>query len=109
MVLKIDLNNLMKFLKLRLHPHAQLEARIYAQAMYDLAKQFFPITMKAFDDYVLGGCNFSREEKDIISTLVDVLNKTTIGRTKIDQLLAESSLSKREITEFKHKIKLEDK
>lgn len=48
---KQDLHNLMHFLSLRLHPHAQLEAIIYAQGMYDLLKKFLPRTIQFFDEY----------------------------------------------------------
>jgi thymidylate synthase (FAD) len=50
-VWKQDLHNLMYFLSLRLHSHAQIEARVYAQAIYDLLKQHLPETMKLFDKY----------------------------------------------------------
>lgn len=42
-----DLNNLIKFLKLRLDVHAQWEIRQYAKAMYDIAYDLFPETIKA--------------------------------------------------------------
>jgi flavin-dependent thymidylate synthase len=41
-----DLNNLIKFLKLRDHPHAQWEIQEYARAMKEVAKQHFPWTME---------------------------------------------------------------
>ena len=50
-VWKQDLDNLMHFLSLRLHPHAQVEARILAQAMYDLLKQYLPKSIELFDSY----------------------------------------------------------
>ncbi len=50
-VWKQDLSNLMHFLSLRLHPHAQVEARVYAQAMYDLLVQYLPKSMECFDKY----------------------------------------------------------
>jgi len=50
-VWKQDLHNLMHFMGLRLHEHAQWEARVYAQAVYNLLKQFLPETMKLFDKY----------------------------------------------------------
>lgn len=50
-VWKIDLHNLMHFLNLRLHPHAQKEIRIVAGYIYDIVKELFPITIKAFDDW----------------------------------------------------------
>ena len=48
---KQDLHNLMHFLSLRLHEHAQIEARVYAQAIYDLLKQVLPEAMELFDKY----------------------------------------------------------
>ncbi|RLA60507.1 MAG: FAD-dependent thymidylate synthase [Epsilonproteobacteria bacterium] len=50
-VWKQDLSNLMHFLSLRLHEHAQYEARVYAQAIYDLLQQYLPETMRLFDEY----------------------------------------------------------
>lgn len=50
-VWKQDLNNLMHFLALRLDKHAQVEARCYAQAIYDLLAIHLPQTMKLFDKY----------------------------------------------------------
>lgn len=48
---KQDLHNLMHFLALRLDSHAQVEARVYAQAIYDLLIQYLPKTMELFDKY----------------------------------------------------------
>lgn len=99
MVWKIDLHNLMHFLKLRLDPHAQYEIRVYAEAMYELVKERFPICMKAFEDYQLHSKNFSRMETELLKTLL----KDRV--TDIDQVLeSDHGLSKREITEFKQKI-----
>ena len=39
---QFDLNNFIKFLRLRCAPDAQYEIRVYANAMKKLAKQFFP-------------------------------------------------------------------
>lgn len=50
-VWKQDLSNLMHFLALRLDSHAQVEARVYAQAIYDLLKQYLPKSMELFDKY----------------------------------------------------------
>lgn len=48
---KQNLHNLMHFLSLRLHEHAQVEARIYAKAIYDLLQQALPEAMELFDKY----------------------------------------------------------
>lgn len=49
-VVQCDLNNLCKFLKLRLDKHAQYETQLIARAMYYLAEQVFPIVMGVFRD-----------------------------------------------------------
>ena len=49
----VDLLNLMKFCKLRLHEHAQYEIRVYAQAMFDVAKEICPITVAAVQEHWL--------------------------------------------------------
>lgn len=49
---KLDLHNLMHFLKLREDPHAQWEIQQFANAMHTLAREAFPETMKAYEDYI---------------------------------------------------------
>lgn len=49
----VDAHNLMHFLKLRLHPHAQYEIRVYAEAIWEMFKVFLPYTAQAFEEYVL--------------------------------------------------------
>jgi thymidylate synthase (FAD) len=49
---KIDLHNLMHFLKLREDPHAQWEVRQFAIAMHEIASECFPEAMKAYEDFI---------------------------------------------------------
>ena len=42
---------MMHFLSLRLHSHAQYEARQYAEAMYTLLREVLPHSMDLFDKY----------------------------------------------------------
>ena len=49
----IDLHNLMKFCKLRIHPHAQYEIRVYAEAMLAFARLVCPITVAAVEKHWL--------------------------------------------------------
>lgn len=49
-VWKQDLHNMMHFLKLRMNSHAQYEARVYANAIYELLSVALPETMKLFAD-----------------------------------------------------------
>lgn len=45
----VNLWNLMHFLRLRLHAHAQYEIRVYAEALHELACQVVPAAMSAFN------------------------------------------------------------
>lgn len=49
----VDLHNLAKFLKLRLHEHAQYEIRVYAQAMLDLIEPVAPVAVAALKEHWL--------------------------------------------------------
>jgi thymidylate synthase (FAD) len=54
MVVKTDAHNLMHFLKLRMAPDAQYEARVYAQAIYEhFFKPALPWTAEAFETLVM--------------------------------------------------------
>jgi thymidylate synthase (FAD) len=44
----VDLHNLLHFCKLRAHPHAQYEIQVYAHAILDIIKDYFPWTYEAF-------------------------------------------------------------
>jgi thymidylate synthase ThyX len=62
LIWKIDLKNLLHFIRLRIHPHAQYEVREYARALLAVVWSTFPVTAQAFDDYELGAQRFSRME-----------------------------------------------
>lgn len=47
----VDLLNLMKFCKLRLHPHAQYEIMVYAKEMFEIAKTIVPVTIAAIEEH----------------------------------------------------------
>jgi thymidylate synthase (FAD) len=49
----VDLHNLLHFLRLRLHPHAQHEIRVYADAMLGHIKNVVPWTTEAFLEILL--------------------------------------------------------
>jgi thymidylate synthase (FAD) len=48
---KCDLHNILNFLRLRLHEHAQYEIRVYAEAMLKLIQPIVPWTIEAFKKY----------------------------------------------------------
>lgn len=49
MFAKVDLRNLLHFLDLRLHSHAQYEIRVYAEAMATLARNVVPVCIEAWE------------------------------------------------------------
>jgi len=63
---KIDLHNLLHFLRLRLDSHAQYEIRVYAEAIAKIVQDWVPIVWEAFVDYKLEAHPFSRQEMDVI-------------------------------------------
>ena len=56
---KVDLQNLIHFLSLRMDPHAQYEIRAFADVMYDMVRDWVPLTAKAFEDYRLNSFSLS--------------------------------------------------
>jgi thymidylate synthase (FAD) len=56
---KIDLHNLMHFLKLRMDSHAQWEIRQYANVIGDIVANWVPVTWDAFKDYRLESTSLS--------------------------------------------------
>lgn len=48
---KQDMHNILHFLSLRDHSHAQIEAQLYAKAIDQLLRQFLPHSMELYDNY----------------------------------------------------------
>lgn len=67
---KIDVHNLMHFMRLRCDPHAQYEVRVYADAMLALFVDWMPVTHEAFVDYRLEAVTLSRMEFAAIKNLL---------------------------------------
>ncbi len=63
---KIDLHNLLHFLKLRLDAHAQYEIRVYAEAIAQMVKDAVPFCFEAFEDYQLESLELSQLERGFI-------------------------------------------
>ncbi|MDR0998168.1 MAG: FAD-dependent thymidylate synthase [Treponema sp.] len=72
---QIDLHNLFHFLKLRLDTHAQKEIRLYAGAIFDIAKKVAPCCCDSFERHVLGAVSFSREEFGELKSRLDRLGE----------------------------------
>lgn len=63
---KIDLHNLMHFLRLRLDGHAQYEIQVYGRAKSQIVQDAVPIAFKAFLDYRVNSLTLSGPEIEII-------------------------------------------
>jgi thymidylate synthase (FAD) len=48
---KQDLHNILNFLRLRDHSHAQIEAQIYARAIDEMLRRFLPNSMALYDEF----------------------------------------------------------
>ena len=83
---KIDLHNLMHFLRLRADGHAQYEIRVYADAIGQLVEDWVPAVWEAFQDYRVGGTFLSRQE-------IALLKRAIAGE---DLSFEDSGLSRRE-------------
>ncbi|WP_374642491.1 FAD-dependent thymidylate synthase [Tabrizicola sp.] len=87
---KVDLHNLMHFLRLRADPHAQYEIRVYAEAIAACVKDWVPLAYAAFEDYRMGGVTLS-------SRAISVLKRRLAGEMVSQQ---DSGMSKGEWREL---------
>jgi thymidylate synthase (FAD) len=104
---KIDLHNLLHFLRLRADPHAQLEIRVYAEVMAGMVKRVAPLAYEAWIDYDLAAAHFSRGELDALRQLIDARADGLHARTGAGMdaaALAGHGLSAREARELVEKL-----
>ena len=87
---KVDLHNLLHFLRLRADAHAQYEIRVYAEAIAKLVADWVPATYTAFEDYRMGGATLS-------ATGLDCIRRMLKGETVTQE---NSGMSKGEWREF---------
>ncbi|WP_353286083.1 FAD-dependent thymidylate synthase [Wolbachia endosymbiont (group A) of Philanthus triangulum] len=89
---KIDLHNLLHFLKLRADKHAQYEIRVYAEVMLDIIKKWVPLAYNAFVEYCLESACISRTGLETIRKLIKGENVTreesNIGKREWDELMS---------------------
>jgi thymidylate synthase (FAD) len=68
---KVDLHNLLHFLRLRADAHAQYEIRVYAEAICEMVKDWVPAAYKAFEDYRMGGATLSAGALDCVRRMLN--------------------------------------
>lgn len=67
---KIDLHNLLHFLRLRLDKHAQEEIRNYANVISHIVSMWVPNVWRAFEDYKLNALSFSAREIGVLKQYI---------------------------------------
>ncbi len=94
---KIDLHNLLHFLRLRMDWHAQYEIQVYAEKIADLIKPIVPLTYQAFQDYVANSMSFSEQELSVLNMMIkkDLPDESTLTKKGLKGL---------ELKEFKMKL-----
>ncbi|MFQ5530205.1 MAG: FAD-dependent thymidylate synthase [Gemmatimonadota bacterium] len=68
---KIDLHNLLHFLRLRADPHAQWEIQEYGRVMAGMLARVAPLTYEAWLDYDVLGTRMSAAELGVIRSLIE--------------------------------------
>ena len=66
---QMDLHNLFHFLKLRMHAHAQLEIRRYAERIFEITRLVAPLASESFENHVLEGESFSARELEALRAM----------------------------------------
>jgi thymidylate synthase (FAD) len=93
---KIDLHNLLHFLDLRLDPHAQLEIRVFAEAMAAFVRAWVPVAWEAFVDYRREALPLSRLEARAVGLMLAGAAQSAAAES--------AGLKGRELQEFTAKL-----
>lgn len=97
---KINLHNLMHFLRLRMDSHAQYEIRVFADAMARIVKDAVPLAYEAFEDYVLNGTQLSGPEEELLQKY-----RFPMSEAKARGIILKRLNNKREAEECVEKFK----
>ena len=81
---KVDLHNLLHFLRLRADAHAQYEIRVYADAICSVVADWVPFAYAAFEDYRLGGATLSETALECVRRMLngEAVTQETSGMSK---------------------------
>jgi len=95
---KVDLHNLLHFLRLRMDDHAQEEIRAYATVLGEqIVAKWVPLVWEAFTDYRRESMYLSRLEIEIVSAMAE-------GRADHAKAVFDAIASKRERDEVEGKL-----
>lgn len=93
-----DVNNLFRFLYLRMAPDAQQETRVYADEIGSILSNWVPLTWEAFEDYQLDALTLSALEVEAIQHVMRT------GTTCVLTDPKDGPMTQREVVEFRAKI-----
>jgi thymidylate synthase (FAD) len=94
---KVNLHNLLNFIRLRADVHAQYEIQEYAKVLLDLVKSWVLLTFEAFSDYRLESVSFSKLE---VVALGRMLRGEQVGHEDV-------GMSMNEWAEFRTRLSLD--
>jgi thymidylate synthase (FAD) len=104
---KIDLHNLLHFLRLRVDAHAQWEIQEFGRVMAGMLKRVAPLSYEAWIDYDVCGARVSRAELDALRKLIRLEGDALVanGEARLDSAALEAGgLGKREVRELLQKL-----
>lgn len=104
-VWKIDLHNLLHFLRLRMDSHAQYEIRVYADEIAKIVAAWVPEAWDAFAEYRLHGATVSCTTLNLLRQLVKDENMSV---EQWEQITSSLGMSKGEGREFRTLFDLGD-
>jgi thymidylate synthase (FAD) len=91
-VWKLDIHNLLHYMKLRTDPHAQEEIVKLAEIISQVVKENFPLTYKAWETHVKNSITFSSDELDLLREMLS------------EEIPESGTLRSSRLKEFKEKI-----
>lgn len=98
---KVDLRNLLGFLKLRMDSHAQYEIRVFANALAEVVKEVYPMVWAAFEEYTLYAETFSRKDLKVLKAFMESYN---LPEAEDSTLFEQLGYNKREWEELRGKF-----
>ena len=104
---KIDLHNLLHFLRLRVDSHAQWEIQEYGRVMAGMLKRAAPLSYEAWIDFDVCGARLSRGELDALRRLVERKGDGLVAKGGVSLAASELEafgLAKREVRELLEKL-----
>ncbi len=100
---KMDLHNLLHFLKLRMDAHAQLEVRAFGEAIATFVQEHAPLTWEAFSTDVLQGTFITGPERDVLRPVDDAAQRDVLTA------LYERGYRRRRLKEVCRKLSVDER